>query len=213
MPVDAPPQIATKTFAWQDCGPLKGQVLRCATLGFTYQVPFGWVDRTADMEAEAQPGVQEERPPGDSQQSPGNRKSPPPADGAKTLLAVFERPPGAPGQGINSAVVIAAESMADYPKIRTAADYFGPLAEIAEQRGLKMEGEPYSFFVGPKQLVRGDFHAGSGGKEVWQTSLVMLEKRHIVSFTFLGSREDDIDDLISALSFGRVTRLAPDSHK
>ena len=191
----------------QDCAPLKGQTLRCPSLGFAYEVPFGWVDRTGYMQADAQqPGVSTGSQEGKADQKPS------PA-GGRTLLAVFQRPPGAPGEGVNSAVIIAAESEVDYPGVKSAADYFGPLAEIAEKHGLKMDGDPYSFSVGPKPLVRGDFSAGGGTKSVHQTSLVMLEKRYIVSFTFLSDSEDEIENLISNLSFGRMTRAAPSPHK
>jgi len=118
------------------------------------------------------------------------------------LLAVFQRPPDAPGSTINSAVIIAAEPASDYPRVKTAADYFGPLGEIAEKRGLKMDGGPYWFSVGTKQLVRGDFSAGSDKTAVHQTSLVTMEKGYILSFTFVSSSDDEIDDLVSALSFG-----------
>jgi len=114
----------------------------------------------------------------------------------------LQRPPDAPGSTINSAVIIAAEPASDYPRVKTAADYFGPLGEIAEKRGLKMDGDPYWFSVGTKQLVRGDFSAGSDKTAVHQTSLVTMEKGYILSFTFVSSSDDEIDDLVSALSFG-----------
>ena len=49
--------------------------------------------------------------------------------GSETLLAVFERPPEAAGETINSAVVIAAESLKDYRGIKVAADYLGPVSD------------------------------------------------------------------------------------
>jgi hypothetical protein len=120
----------------------------------------------------------------------------------ETLLAVFERPPAAPGDTINSAVVILAESLADYHGIKTAADYFGPITELAEQRGFKVENEPQAFAVGSKQLVRGDFSKERSKLTMWQSSLVMIDKGYIVSFTFVGGSEDEVDELIGNLSFG-----------
>jgi hypothetical protein len=177
------------------CGPLKGQTLRCPSFGFTYKVPFGWVDRTEDMQDTALPDPQAGSTP--------EQKQPPavaPDSGTKTLLAVFERPPGAPGEAVNSAVIIAAEPVSAYPKLKSAADYFGPLDEIAEQRGLKMDGAPYLFAVGVKQLARGDF-GSSGQPPIRQTSLVTIEKGYVLSFTFLSGSDDEINDLIYALSF------------
>lgn len=154
-------------------------------------MPFGWVDRTSDLED-------------DTEDAAGKTA---PRSGSQTLLAVFERPPEAPGETINSAVVIAAENLASYPGLKTAADYFGPITEIAEQQGFKAEGGPYAFPVGAKPLVRGDFSKMRGKLEMRQSSLVMIEKGNVISFTFIAGSEDEIEDLIKSLSFG--ARLAP----
>jgi hypothetical protein len=192
-----------------DCGALAGQELRCPQLGFTYKVPFGWVDRTEDLQSTSE---EAQVPPDASQQG---AKSTPQSSSGRTLLAVFQRPPEAPGATINSAVIIAAEPASDYPKIKSAGDYFGPLGEIAEQRGLKMDGDPYAFAVGTKQLARGDFTAGGDKAPVTvrQTSLVTIEKGYILSFTFVSSSEDEIEDLISGLSFGVRGATNPDHRK
>jgi len=173
-------------------------VLKCQRFGFTYKATFGWVDRTDDLQAdaEADPGQQD----AGAQASGDAGKSR--ADNPETLLAMFERPPGAPGDTINSAVVIVAESLSDYHGIKTAADYFGPISELNEQRGFKVENEPYTFSSGARKLVRGDFSKPRGSLTMWQSSLVMIEKGHIVSFTFLGGSEDEVDELIGSLSFG-----------
>jgi hypothetical protein len=168
----------------QSCGPLSDDVLKCPQFGFTYKVTYGWVDRTGDMQEE---------------DSPQNEASK--AATSQTLLAVFERPPCAPGETINSAAVIAAESLADYHGIKQAADYFGPITELAQQRGFKVVNEPYVFNLGTKQLVRGDFSKERGKVAMWQTSLVMIEKGYIVSFTFVGGSEDEVEDLVQQLSF------------
>jgi hypothetical protein len=172
------------------CGPIVEGTLKCPRFGFTYKTPFGWVDRTDEMRAE-NTGAQQ----CDSQSAPASSGNP------ETLLAMFERPPGAPGESINSAVVIAAESLADYHGVKQASDYFGPISELAEQRGFKVVNEPYSFSAGAKQLVRGDFSKERGKLTMWQSSLVMIEKGQIVSFTFAAGSEDEIDALISRLSF------------
>src|ERR1700728_1563871 len=69
-----------------DPGTLTGDTYRNAALGFRYKMPYGWVDRTAEMQEGSQAGH------------------------SQVLLSVFERPPGAPGNTVDSAVVIAAES-------------------------------------------------------------------------------------------------------
>lgn len=179
-----------------DCGPLAGQILRCAKVGFAYKVPFGWVDRTEDMQESATSAKS------DKNTNPGD------ADTGKTLLAVFERPPGTSGESINSAVIIAVEDRAAYPQVKTAADYFGPLSDIAEQRGFKMDGDPYAFSVGARQVVRGDFTGGDEKNPIRQTSVVLLEKDYILSFTFLAGSDDETDSLIENLAFISNARKA-----
>jgi hypothetical protein len=193
------PKSATRPAAVaQTCGPISEGVLKCPRFGFTYKTLFGWVDRTDDMQADAgtEPGQQEApaQASGDAEKSQGNKP--------ETLLAMFERPPGVPGDTINSAVVIVAESLADYHGIKTAADYFGPIMELNEQRGFKVENEPYAVSIGTRKLVRGDFSKERGKVTMWQSSLVMIEKGYIVSFTFVGGSEDEIESLIGNLGFG-----------
>lgn len=180
-------QVTTKEPS--KCGPPTSEALKCPRFAFTYKIPFGWVDRTADM------GNQSVTARTDS-----NSAQP------ETLLAIFERPPAAPGETINSAVVIAAEPRANYPLVKQASDYFGPITELAEQRGFKAEGEPYAVAIGAKQLVRGDFTKPRGNLTMYQSSLAMIDKGYIVSFTFLAGSEDDVEELIENLRFGSGAR-------
>src|SRR5437667_2845977 len=173
----------------QACGPISDGALKCTRFGFSYRIPFGWVDRTDDMQGENEADTE------------STTKSEAASSKSQTLLAIFERPPGAPGETINSAVVIAAESVSDYHAVKQASDYLGPISELAEQRGFKSVSEPYSFSVGGKQLVRADFSKERGKLTMRQSSLVMIEKGYIVSFTFAAGSEDEIDTLISKLSF------------
>ena len=182
-------QVVTRP-SLPNCEPLAGQLLRCPKAGFTYQVPFGWVDRTEDMEEAASAAKTSQ----DNNRSEGERAG-------KTLLAMFERPPGTSGRGVNSAVIIAVEDKAAYPLVKTAADYFGPLADLAEQRGFKMDGDPYSFRVGGRPVVRGDFSGGDEKNPIRQTSLVRLDKGDILSFTFIAASDDEIGGLIENLTF------------
>lgn len=173
-----PPNPAPAT----DCGSFSSQFFKCLKFGFIYEVPFGWVDRTAEMAA----------PQDDSS---GGTARP------ETLLAIFERPPGATGDTINSAVVIASESLKDYPGIKHAADYFGPVTDLAEKQGFKVEGEPYEFAVGAKKLVRDDYSKPRGSLTMFQSTLAMIEKGNIVSFTFVGGSQDEMEKLIESLKF------------
>jgi hypothetical protein len=175
-----------------DTGTISGEAYRNTSLGFTYRIPFGWVDRTKEMSEDSNLG------------SNATKKS-------ILLLAVFERPPEATGDSVNSAVVIAAEPAASYPGLENAGQYFGPLTELTKSKGLKVVNEPYSYSVGARQLVRGDFSKPLGDLSMHQSTLVMMERGYVVSFTFIGGNEDEVDGLVEGVSFGR--KEAPAPHK
>jgi hypothetical protein len=166
------------------------QLYRNTTFGFRYQIPYGWVDRTQDMQE-------------------GNE-----AGKSALLLAVFERPPEATGDTINSAVVIANESAASYPGLKKAEDYLGPLTELATAKGFKAEGEPYPLEVESRPLLRADFVKTLGVKTsndkltMRQCTLILLAKGQIVSFTFIAGSEDELDDLMDGLHFGAAKSSA-----
>jgi len=173
--------------AGPDSGSMVGNTYHNAFFGFTYKVPYGWVDRTADMREDEQPGK------------------------SMLLLAVFERPPEATGDTVDSAVIITAESVASYPGLKTAADYFGPLTELTTSKGFKVANEPYTFASGAKQTVRGDFSKQLGTLTMQQSSLALLEKNYVVSFTFIAGSDDEINSLIENLAFGSAR--SPDASK
>ena len=172
-----------------DSGVLTNNVYRNAAFGFTYKLPFGWVDRTREMSE-------------DSSDSNDPKKS-------TLLLAAFEHPPEATGETVNSAVVVAAEAASSYPGLHDAEQYFGPLTELVKSKGLKVVNEPYDYRAGATQLVRGDFSKPLGNVTMHQSTLVMLEKGYIVSFTFIGGSEDEVDGLVENLSFARKEPPAP----
>lgn len=120
------------------------------------------------------------------------------------MLAVFERPPEAVGETINSAVVIATEKASAYKGLRRAVDYFGPLTEVTTGNGFTTMNGPYEFAVGAKMLVRGDFSKERGKQVMQQSTLVEVEKGTIVSFTFITGSADELEGLIGNLRFNPV---------
>lgn len=129
-----------------------------------------------------------------------------PVDRGKSLvlLAVFERPPDAKGETINSSVVIAAESVAAYPGLKSAAQYFGPLNEVATKQELKAVNEPYEFPVDGRAVVRCDYAGPRGSMTLHQSTLVLLARGYVVSFTFIGGNDDGVTELIEGLAFGKI---------
>jgi hypothetical protein len=161
-----------------DRGTLSDGVYRNPYFGFQIKLPYGWVDRSDEMR-------QNDDPP----------KS-------MLLLGAFERPPEATGDTVNSAVVITAEKMSQFSGLKTAADYFGPITELATARDFKAVNPPYDFLVGIKPLVRGDFSKQRGSLTMVQSSVVMLDKGYAVSITFIAGSQDEADGLIGGLQFG-----------
>jgi hypothetical protein len=164
-------------------GKLTGELYSNAALGFTYKIAFGWVDRTRDMQSEGEPGR------------------------SQLLLSVFERPPGAPGKAVDSAVIIAAESVSAYPGLKNAADYFSPLTEVTTAKGFQIVNQPYEFPVNGRAIVRGDFIKQLGnGVTMQQSSLVLVAKDYVISFTFIAPSDEEMDELIEKLSFAGKAR-------
>jgi hypothetical protein len=169
-----------------DLGEVTDGVYRNATFGFTLKLPYGWVDRTGDMRQ----GSAETAQPDPSQST--------------VLLATFERPPDAAGETVNSAIVIAAESVASYPGLKDPSQYFGPIGEIAKAKEMAAINQPYDFPVDGMPIVRQDFSKKAGGVTMVQSSLALLEKGYVVSFTFIAGSLDDITQTLDDLRFGRV---------
>jgi hypothetical protein len=170
---------------------------RNSAFGFRYQIPYGWVNRTQEMSA---PETPSELPANDA----GTRDARKPSTAGKPalLLAVFERPPEATADTVNSAVVIASESAASYPGFHKAEDYLGPLTELATAKGFQAEGDPYALEVESRQLLRADFIKPRNDKvTMHQCTLVLLAKGQIVSFTFIAGSETELDDLMDGLHF------------
>jgi hypothetical protein len=167
------------------------QLYRNATFGFRYQIPYGWVNRTKEMKE----GTETAK--------------------SAVLLAVFERPPEATGDTVNSAVVVASESAASYPGLKKTEDYLGPLTELATSKGFKTEGEPGAVEIDSRQLLRADFIKPLNDKlTMYQCTLFFfsLAKAQIVSFTFIAGSDDELDELVEGLHFGDARSASKASH-
>ncbi|MFZ0300692.1 MAG: hypothetical protein WAM13_20250 [Candidatus Sulfotelmatobacter sp.] len=160
-------------------------VYRNPTFGFSCRIPAAWVLRTDEMNARQ--GVEDTADAGKA---------------GRVLLAVFSRPPEARAEDINSSILIAAESAAAYPGLKDAAQYFGPVTEVAQAQGFEVAEQPYEFVIGTKKVVRGDFQMDVGSRVMRQSTLAVLERGYAVSFTFIGGTEDEVEELVQGLSFG-----------
>jgi len=182
-----------------DGGDVNGGVYRNKTLGLSCKIPAAWVLRTEEMNAQ---DVAE-----DGSDNATQAKT---ASAGRVLLAAFSRPPEARAEDVNSSIVIAAESVATYPGLKEAAQYFGPLSEVAKAQGFTQVEEPYEFAVGTRTLARGDFQKDVGSRVMRQSTLVMLARGWAVSITFIGGTENEVEELIGGLSF--VVAAKPQAH-
>jgi hypothetical protein len=159
-------------------GEIANGVYRNSWFGFSCRIPYGYVDRTDTM-----------------QESSDDPKK------ALVLLSVFERPPEARGSDVNSGIVIAAEATSAYPGIKSPAQYFGPLGEVATAQGLTKVNDPYEFPVDGKPIVREDFIKTIAGVGFHQSTLAWMAQGYVVSFTFIGSSDEEVQSLIEGLKF------------
>jgi len=182
----SPPAAASRL----DAGSVTQGIYRNPTFGFSCKTPAGWVLRTEEMNAAPEAGD------GAGAKSKTNVGST-----GRVLLAAFSRPPEAHGEDVNSSILIAAESAATYPGLKEAAQYLGPVNEIAKAQGFEVVNQPYEFVVGAKTVVREDFQKDIASRVMLQSTLVVLARGYALSFTFIGGTEDEIEESIEGLSF------------
>src|SRR5208337_1456649 len=147
-----------------DAGAVSNGVYRNKMLGLSCKMPDGWVLRTEEMNARDETDSETKSSPQRGIEENHGR----------VLLAAFSRPPEARGQEVNGSIVIAAENVSAYPGLTDAAQYLGPLSEVAKAQGFIVDEEPYEIAVGTKTLVRGDFHKNAGSRVMRQSTLAML---------------------------------------
>jgi hypothetical protein len=185
-------------------GSVSNGIYRNKSLGFTCKIPEGWVLRTDSMNEQNQSANSTNEAADPAKPASANASS----AGAKVLLAAFSRPPEAKGEEVNSSILIAAESVAAYPGLQEAAQYFGPLSEVAQAQGFQKDEDPYQVAIGAQTLVRGDFHKDVGTRAMHQSTLVMLSHGYAISITVIAGSDDGVEDLIDGLDFSSPRRSA-----
>jgi len=187
---------ASVTDSKLDSGAASNGVYRNRAFGFTCKIPAGWVLRTEEMNARER----------EDEEADAGKKA---TDAGRVLLAAFSRPPEARAEDVNASILIVAESAAAYPGLKSAAQYFGPVTEVAKAQGFEVVEEPYEFVIGTKTVVRGDFQKDVGSRVMRQSTLVELAHGYAVSFTFIGGTEDEAEELVRGMSFGMAKKSAP----
>ena len=165
-------------------GSLSNGVYRNPFFSITCKVPYGWVDRTAEMQSEAEAGK------------------------SWVLLGTFEHPPEAASDKINSGIVMAAESLSVYPGMKSPGQYLHVLSEVTTGKGFKADGDPYEQTIGGRTMIRGDFSQSMGPVTMHQATLTTISKGYALSLTFIAGSADEIDDLVKGLTLG-AAKAAP----
>jgi len=178
-----------------DSGSVTDGLYRNKALALSCKIPPGWVLRTDEMNA-PEPKEEKDKPDAARASNPGG----------KVLLAAFSRPPDARAEEVNSSILIAAESAATYPGLTDAAQYFGPLTEVAKAQGFTIDEEPYEIVVGAKTLVRADFHKDVGTRVMHQSTLATLSHGYALSITLIAGTEDEVEELIDGLTTAATSK-------
>jgi hypothetical protein len=205
----SPQHTAKPTASIQpDPGTVARGTYRNPSFGFTCKIPEAWVLRTDELNA------QDLNAPGNApgkDQSENNANSPAknPNSKSRVLLAAFARPPEAHGEDINSSILIAAESASAYPGLKDAGQYLDPITEVAKAQGFELVEDPYETQIGLKTIDRADFQMNIGSRMMLQSTLVILARGYVVSFTFIGGTEDEVEELVDGLSFAGAAKPQP----
>ena len=190
-----------------DAGSVANGVYRNRSLALSCKVPVGWVLRSEELNAQEEPdGASGENPHIPQNQADAGRptsQSSVDTRGGRVLLAAFSRPPEAKGEDVNASIVIAAEKVATYPGLKEAAQYFGPLTEVAKAQGFTVDEEPYEMEIGTKVVVRGDFQKDVGTRVMRQSTLAFLAQGYAVSITVIGGTQDEVEALLDGVGFGK----------
>ena len=181
-------QRARSTESSLDAGSVSAGKYRNSSFGFACTIPAGWVLRTEEMNARGEEDAS-------AQPAKDSGKI------GRVLLSAFSRPPEARAEDVNGSILIAAESAVSYAGLKEPAQYFGPVTEVAKAQGFDIDGEPYGFVLGTKTLVRGDFEKNVETRVMRQSTLVMLAHGYVVSLTFIGGTDDEVEELVQGLSF------------
>lgn len=177
-------------------GGVVGGFYRNKSLALSVKIPPGWVLRTDEMNARDDDNSKQ-----DAKSSPQRAQGSSGEGGGKVLLATFSRPPEAKGEDVNASIVIAAEPVSAYPGLTDAAQYLGPLREVAVAQGFSEVEDPYQIAIGPKTVVRADFHKDVGSRVMRQSTLIFLAKGNAVSITVIAGTDDDVEELVDGVEF------------
>ncbi len=165
-----------------DRGTVQNGIYRNSALGIECAVPAGWVLQTEAI-SQAESGVK------------GN---------SVVLFSAFARAPHTSGAGVNSSILIAAESRASNPEVSTALEYLVLVKEAAHLGGLELTQPPRATQAGQRTLWRADFASDpepGSGPGSYQISEVMLARGYFVSFTFVAGGREAAESLLANLHF------------
>lgn len=114
------------------------------------------------------------------------------------LLSAFAGDKAAPGKVLPS-ITISAEPLVAYPQVKTAADYFAAISEIATNNGFTVLNQPAEIEIGGVNFVRGDFQKQQGDSAAYQASMVAIRKGYILGVTAITGNDEELTPVLNRL--------------
>jgi hypothetical protein len=159
-----------------DAGWIENNVYHNEFFGLECAVPAGWVVQTPEMAT--------------GEQVPGKQI---------VLLSAFARPPQS-GNGVDPAVLLAAEAQGDGSGADTPLEYLVAVKEAAARSGMELAEPPRPIRAGAQVLWRAEFTSEPGSTPPrYQVTEVLLRRGYFVSFTVLAAAEPEAEDLLARL--------------
>lgn len=165
-----------------DEGSVAGGVYSEKFFNLSCILPQGWVVKTASMR-EGLPGGQE----------------------SELLLSAFAKDAPPPGE-VNSSLTITTESLAAYPEVKTATEYFEALSEVVTGKGFTVLNGPAEIEIGGVTFLRGDFQKEQSDGTTYQASMVAIRNGYVLAVTAISGNEEELTSLLN-----RVHVLSPPS--
>ncbi len=112
------------------------------------------------------------------------------------LLSTFAKDSPSAGE-VNASLTITAESLAAYPDVKTASDYFSVISELARSKGFTVLNEPAEIDIGGVTFLRGDFQKEEEGKPTYQASMVTIRNGYALAATAISGNDEDLTPLLN----------------
>ena len=124
------------------------------------------------------------------------------------LLSAFARPPQT-GNGVDPAVLLAAEAPGEASGADTPLEYLVAVKEAAGRSGMELAEPPRAIRADAQVVWRADFTSEPGSAlPRYQVTEVLLRRGYFVSYTVLVTAQPEAEDLLARLRLLPARRSA-----